>query len=131
MASRHHCLAFLLHRLGNPVASTGFNTVAPTANSIPSLCACQGLKSFRLSHTSEPEVLDVVYHSVSSVRSLSPSSTRLVVLPLPLTEPEGLREEDFKVFYPLLMTGTRRFGYVCSRRCDGGILTTFQLTSTH
>jgi hypothetical protein len=62
VASRHHCLAFLLHRLGNPIASTGFNTVAPTANSIPSLCAYQEPKLFRLSHTSEPEVLDKAYH---------------------------------------------------------------------
>jgi hypothetical protein len=45
------------------MASTGFNTVAPTANSIPSLCAYQETKLFRLSHTSEPEALDKVYHS--------------------------------------------------------------------
>jgi hypothetical protein len=85
----------MLHRLGNPVASTGdtqltpwgFVTVVPTANSIPSLCAYPEPKFFRLSHTSEPEVLDVVYHGVSSVRSLSPTSTRLVVLPLPLIDP--------------------------------------------
>jgi hypothetical protein len=52
MASRHRYLvAFLLHRLGNPVASTGdtqltpwgFNTAIPAANSIPSLCAYQGI----------------------------------------------------------------------------------------